>query len=50
MNLERLQKLLDKCYEPVEHKQDWFKIELLEALLEEPYYEDLGKTNFSENN
>ena len=48
MNKARLQKLLDELYEVHELDRDYFKVELLEALLEKEYDPDLGKTNFSE--
>ena len=47
MNKQRIQRLLDEYYEVVEHERDLAMIELLEALLDEDYDPDLGKTNES---
>lgn len=49
MNKVKLQKLLDIFYEPSEIDRDWRFIELLEALLEDEYDPDLGKTESSGN-
>jgi len=48
MNKAKIQQLLDELYEAVEHERDNFKISLLEALLEDEYDPDLGKTNESQ--
>lgn len=50
MNRLKLKKLLDECYEVVEHERNEFHIELLEALLEPEYDPDLGKTESSLSN
>jgi len=47
MNKERIQKLLNEHYEVTEHERNEVMIELLEALLDEDYDPDLGKTNES---
>lgn len=48
MNKSKLQEILDEYYEIPEHKRNENMIELLEALLEEDYDPNIGKTNFSE--
>jgi hypothetical protein len=48
MNKAKIQQLLDELYKITEHERDNFQIELLEALLEDEYDPDLGKTNESQ--
>ena len=47
MNKLRIQKLLDEYYEVEKHERNEAMIELLEALLDEDYDPDLGKTDES---
>lgn len=47
MNSLRIKKLLDRYYDVPVHKQNLEMIELLEALLDEDYDPNLGKTNES---
>lgn len=47
MNKAKIQRMLDEYLEVVEHERDDAMIELLEALLDEDYDSDLGKTESS---
>lgn len=44
MNKLRIQKLLDEHLKVTDHERDYTMIELLEALLDEDYDPNLGKT------
>jgi hypothetical protein len=49
MNKKRLMKILDEYYEVSRHEQNRAMIEILEAILEDEYDQDLGKTESSED-